>query len=307
MHDLEARLHGLVRRIEQAQLLDAPAAVAGAAARRLTRGDAAARLLGGAPLGHRLHPVLTDAPIGAWTSASILDLVGGRAARPAARRLVGLGIAAALPTALTGLADWQHTHGRSRRVGVAHMTANGAALALQTLAWAQRRRGHHLRGALTSALAMGTVTAGAYLGGHLVYRARVGVDPEIPVAADGGWRVACRVDELTDGQPLGVTLDGARIAVVRDLGEVHALAAVCSHAGGPLDRGDVRAGTLQCPWHGSRFCLADGRVERGPAASPQPRYDVRVRDGRVEVRLPGSPPAPAALAPGAPHARVMVP
>jgi nitrite reductase/ring-hydroxylating ferredoxin subunit len=45
-------------------------------------------------------------------------------------------------------------------------------------------------------------------------------------------------------------------------------------------QGDV----VECPWHGSRFCLRDGRVLTGPATVNAPRYDVHVRNGQVEVR-----------------------
>jgi nitrite reductase/ring-hydroxylating ferredoxin subunit len=119
----------------------------------------------------------------------------------------------------------------------------------------------------------------------LVYTLRVGVDAEVPVVADGEWHEACRAADLVEDHPFGVTVDGNRIVLVRRRGEVYALAAVCSHAGGPLDRGEVHGAVIQCPWHGSEFCLYDGSVMRGPAASAQPGYATRVTDGAVYVRL----------------------
>ena len=113
---------------------------------------------------------------------------------------------------------------------------------------------------------------------------RTGVDVEVPLVESTGWKVAARESELTDGEPFGVEVEGARVVLVRDLGRVYALAATCSHAGGPLDEGTVRDGTIQCPWHHSRFCLDDGAVERGPAAAPQFTYATRVRDGVIEIR-----------------------
>ena len=135
-----------------------------------------------------------------------------------------------------------------------------------------------------SAAALAAVGAGGYLGGHLVFARRVGVDHEVPVVDDDGWLAACHIDELVDGEPITATVAGTRIAVVRNRGQIYALAAVCSHAGGPLDRGTVRDDTLVCPWHGSAFCLADGAVERGPATTPQPAYETRTRGDLVEVR-----------------------
>ena len=41
---------------------------------------------------------------------------------------------------------------------------------------------------------------------------------------------------------------------------------------------------MVCPWHGSRFDLCSGEVQGGPAVYPQPRYEARVRAGKVEIR-----------------------
>jgi nitrite reductase/ring-hydroxylating ferredoxin subunit len=105
------------------------------------------------------------------------------------------------------------------------------------------------------------------------------------VVPDDGWHTACRVDELVEGEPISATVEGVGVAVVLQRGRTRAIAAVCSHAGGPLDRGDVRDDVIVCPWHGSEFCLDDGSVVRGPAASREPVYDTRVRGQLVEVRL----------------------
>jgi nitrite reductase/ring-hydroxylating ferredoxin subunit len=127
---------------------------------------------------------------------------------------------------------------------------------------------------------------GGYLGGHLVFSRRVGVDVEVPIVDLRIYRTVGRIDDFVDGVPRRVEVDGVPIVVVRTGETVHALAAVCSHAGGPLDEGRVEAGVVQCPWHGSEFSLADGSVRRGPATAPQPRYAARVRDDFVEVRGP---------------------
>src|SRR5205085_8084212 len=117
--------------------------------------DAAQKRLGAQPLkdvlsgtwlGHPLHPMLTDLPIGFWTSAFTLDLLGGRASRRAARRLVAWGVVCAVPTALSGAADWSDTVDAERRVGFVHAAANTAAVLCYTASWVQRRRGRHWRG-----------------------------------------------------------------------------------------------------------------------------------------------------------------
>jgi len=65
---------------------------------------------------------------------------------------------------------------------------------------------------------------------------------------------------------------------------IHALRETCTHLGGPLSEGKIEGDGIRCPWHGSRFCLSDGKVLDGPAVFPERVFDVRVREGRIEVR-----------------------
>ncbi len=254
------------------------------AARSITRDDAASRLLSGAVIGHRLHPVLTDAPLGVWTSAGILDVVGGPRAKPAAQRLTGLGLLLALPTALAGLADWNGAEQRDRRMGIVHAVGNTAGIMCEWKSWQARRKGHHGRGVLWSTAGLGLLAGAGAIGGHLSFARGVGVDHEVPMATDGNWHGVAHADELFLDQPRAATAGDASIAVVRRAGGVCAMAGVCSHAGGPLADGKVVGDGLECPWHGSRFALRDGRVERGPAVTAQPVYETRVAAGEVSVR-----------------------
>jgi nitrite reductase/ring-hydroxylating ferredoxin subunit/uncharacterized membrane protein len=285
MNETRAQLTAAVQAIEELEALDTVSNALAPAVEQLTRDDAVKRALAGTWLGHRLHPLLTDVVIGSWVSATVVDVVAWHSGERAARRLVATGLVAAVPTVATGLSDWNDLADRDRRVGVVHLTANSIGATLQFASWVARLRRHHVRGALLSTAALAAVTVGGYLGGHLVFARRAGVDHEVPVVeAEDGWQAACRLDELVDGEPISATVSGNRIAIVRSHGQIYALAAVCSHAGGPLDRGTVRGDTLVCPWHGSAFCLSDGEVERGPATSPQPAYETRARGEFVEVR-----------------------
>ena len=119
-------------------------------------------------MGHALHPALTDLPIGLFTAAAALDLLGGEASRPAAQKLVGMGLLSAAPTALTGWAEWSRVDHRSQRVGIAHAALNVASLGLYAGSWMARRRSHHGLGAALSVAGSGITVAAAYLGGHLV-------------------------------------------------------------------------------------------------------------------------------------------
>jgi uncharacterized membrane protein len=163
----------LVLRLEALRALDAPAAALRPLASALVADRHVAGALRGSHVGHAVHPPLTDVPIGVWTSATVLDLVGGPQARPAAQRLVGVGLLSALPTAVTGLAEWAGTGRRDQRVGVVHALVNVVALVLYTASWLARRRQQHAQGvalALAGATAAG---AGGFLGGHLAEARRV--------------------------------------------------------------------------------------------------------------------------------------
>ncbi|MFD1506059.1 DUF2231 domain-containing protein [Georgenia yuyongxinii] len=162
----------VVRGIEQSSKIDDGVRAYQSLARPVVANPTVRDLLHGRPLGHALHPILTDVPIGAWVSATILDVLGGPGARPAASKLLGVGILAAGPTALTGLAEWADADRPSQRVGVAHATANVVALSLYSTSWVLRRRGKH-NGGVAVGLAAGVVLAwSGYLGGHLAIARR---------------------------------------------------------------------------------------------------------------------------------------
>ncbi|HEY3724654.1 MAG TPA: Rieske (2Fe-2S) protein [Acidimicrobiia bacterium] len=235
-------------------------------------------------LGHAVHPVLTDLPIGFWTSAFTLDLIGGRRSRAAAQLLVGLGVLAAIPTAATGAADWSDTAGKETRVGLVHAALNTTALACFSASWIARRRGRHGRGVLYGIAGSAAATGGGFFGGHLIQRFGVGVDHTTFDALPGDWTATDPASAWSDGSPRRVDADGAPVVVIRDGDTWYGLEARCTHAGGPLDEGEVLEGCVQCPWHGSRFRLRDGSVARGPAFAAEPVADVRVHDGVVEVR-----------------------
>jgi uncharacterized membrane protein len=143
-------------------------------------------LLHGTWLGHPLHPFLTDLPIGFWTSAWTLDLVGGPGAAPAAEVLVGLGVAAAVPTIVTGLTDWSSLRRPTRRAGAVHAVANASATALYGASYMARRRGRHGLGVALGMAGAAAATAGGFLGGHLVYERAAGVDIASAAGATGG-------------------------------------------------------------------------------------------------------------------------
>ncbi len=278
------RLEVVVDAIGRAESLDGPASKMASTVGRV-RSPGVAGVLSGTWLGHPLHPVLTDLPIGCWTSAWLLDLVGGRSSRPAARRLIGLGVLAAVPTALTGLSDWADTEGPPRRVGVVHAAANSVGLACFAMSWVSRRRGRHGLGVLLGMVGASAATVAGHLGGHLVYRRGTGVDVNAPSERKEEWT------PLEPAQPRppddGAFLahaDSEPILVTHAADGWHGIGDRCSHRGGPLHEGTVGDGCVTCPWHASQFRTTDGAVLTGPATHPQPRYEVRESEGGFEAR-----------------------
>jgi len=243
--------------------------------------------LHGTWMGHPLHPVLTDVPIGAWTVTAVLDLMemGGdrRVARAADASLV-FGLLGALGAAAAGLTDWQHVDGRPRRTGLLHALLNVSATSVYTGSLLCRLRGH--RGAGRALAGMGSVIASgsSYLGGHLVFGDQIGVDHTAELTLPQEFVAVMADSELAENKPTRSEAAGVAIVLVRVDGRTHALAEKCSHLGGPLAEGYLERGGIVCPWHGSRFALEDGRPLDGPSTYQQPCLEVRVRDGQIEVR-----------------------
>lgn len=285
---LQARrpaLHRLASNIAGIEALDGPAGKILDVLSKTIRPGRARDALSGTFLGHTLHPLLTDVPIGTWTSALILDLSGGPRAQPAARRLIGVGVLAALPTATTGWVEWADsakTHTSTRRVGVVHAAANVTALSLYGASYVARRRGGS--GRVLALAGASALAVGGHLGGHLSYVHGEGV--AVTTFEDGPheWTPAMAEAELAEGAMACADVDGVPVLIVRQRDRLYALANRCNHRGGPLHEGELGEGCVTCPWHGSRFMLEDGAVDRGPASSPQPVYAARARDGRIEVR-----------------------
>jgi nitrite reductase/ring-hydroxylating ferredoxin subunit len=273
-----------ISRLEQAKILDRVVQPGQWAARLLPAGPARDALYG-VWLGHPLHPLLAQVPLGTWLSASVLDAWPGNAA--ASRRLVLTGLAASLPAALAGGTDWSEQHEQQMRVGVVHALANTAAISLYAASTAARApsAARILRLAGLTAAA-----AGGLLGGHMAFRQSAGANQAEPVPhlIEPGWHDLMAVTDLAERQPARRMLGDVPLVVIRDGPRIHALADRCSHLSGPLSGGDLSGGCLTCPWHGSVFRVADGAVARGPATAPQPVFRTRVTAGTVQVCLPGA-------------------
>jgi uncharacterized membrane protein len=176
MSAMNRLVEAVVERIEHMTTLDRVATPNASAVSEQFRRSRLKDVLSGSWFGHPLHPLLTDLPIGSWTSAMVLDFAGGRRAQPAADVLVAVGVATAVPTAITGLSDWSDLGDADRRIGLVHATANSAALTCYVASLVARRRGRRTAGIMLGVAGATAATAGGFLGGHLVYRRGAGVD-----------------------------------------------------------------------------------------------------------------------------------
>lgn len=244
--------------------------------------------ISGTWLGHALHPLLTDVVIGSFTSASMLDLVGGDRDGAATERLLAIGIAAYLPTALTGVSDYADSERNGdeiRRAGLVHAATNAVALGSYVASLRARRNGNRTRGKLLGLLGISALGAAGHLGGHMSYVQGIGVNQTAFDAGPDEWSDAGAADDVPEGKPTSVTVGETPVLLVRSGGSVLALHDRCSHRGCLLSDGDLDEGSIVCSCHGSRFRLEDGSVELGPATASQPSYEVREREGTIQIRL----------------------
>lgn len=311
----------LVTRLEDAEWLDPVAKKVRKVVRRVIRQKWARDVLHGVPIGHPVHPLAVQVPLGAWISAAVLDAFPGN--ERAAAVLIGVGAGTAVPSAVAGFTDWTQLHSQQQRVGLVHAAANITATSLYVASLVARARGSRGSGKALAYLGLATVGAGGFLGGHLTYRQAAGVNhsEDIPHRFPSGWQPLATLAELPEGKLHKIVVAEIPLLVYREAENVHVLSDVCSHLSGPLHEGKLKGGRRQggnnqagaaqdgatqdgmvqagsvagggdpcvvCPWHGSTFSLRTGEVLSGPATARQPPFEARVSGGLVEVCLPGA-------------------
>ncbi len=284
-------LLSLVSRLEDAAGLDPWAARTKTVVDALIQPQQLRDVLHGIPIGHPVHPMAVQVPLGAWTSAAVLDAFPGNGR--AASLLVGMGVVSAVPSMVSGLTDWSELHEQQQRVGLVHAAGNVAAVCLYAVSLAERSRGNAVRGKAFGYLGLAAVAAAGFLGGHLAYRQAAGVNhtEDVPHRFPVGWQSLAPLNEFADRKPERRVVAGVPLLVFRNGEHVHVLADVCSHLSGPLHEGTITGGDdpcVVCPWHGSVFSLRSGEVVHGPATAGQPRFNTRVTDGVLQVCLPGA-------------------
>ena len=253
-------------------------------------GTTARNVLDGVWFEAPLHPALTDVPIGSWTAAAAFDgldlATDSRAMRNAADASLAFGVVGALGAAVTGLSDWRYLSGGSRRMGMAHALLNTIGLVLSIASLILRAAGRRNAGRLTFLAGYSVSGLAAHLGGELSYHYGLRVDQNaFQGSGPDGFTPVLDEDELAQDSMRQVEVEGTGVLLSRSLnGDVCAISSVCNHFGGPLEQGDREGDTVVCPWHKSRFNLCSGEAIDGPAVFPQPLYETRVRDGKIEVK-----------------------
>lgn len=251
----------------------------------------AADFLHGIWLGHPLHPMLTDVAIGAWVFSAYFDLLslltGSRKSRDTADSLLGLGNLAALPTAAAGITDFSAVSKGAAGPAFTHGILNIVAYTFFLSSQLARSAGLRIVGVILSLIGATFMFAGAYLGGHLTFKHKVGVNHASTPREPQEWTAILPAADLRHGAPTRVEHNGQAILLYRRNANspLFATGAVCPHAGGPLEEGHFDGDCVQCPWHDSVFNLHDGRVVHGPSTYPVPNYDARIAGGQVEIRL----------------------
>ncbi|MGW0748454.1 DUF2231 domain-containing protein [Streptomyces sp. NPDC002587] len=160
-------------RIERTTIADPAVRVLQRAIRAVPLGGAR-DILRGRPLGHPLHPVLVQVPVGCLLSAGVMDVVPG--GQPAASTLTAVGLAGAGPAAVAGWLDWADLPPREARVGLAHAVSNVAVIACYAASLKARVRGQAVKGRVWSLAGLTAVAVSGALGGHVAYRRAVGPD-----------------------------------------------------------------------------------------------------------------------------------
>jgi len=238
--------------------------------------------LNGRWLGHPIHAVLTDVPIGILFLVIVLDVV----AQPGSAMLaLGVGILAMLGAAAAGFADYADTDGNARDRATLHSTLMLTALVVYVVSFALRL-GDGGSGAAIGLSVVGflVLSAGAYVGGDVVYVNGNMVDRHAFRGTGTKW-IAMEPAELDaagaipEGKPVKAKLGINSLVLIREGDRILALHDTCAHAGGPLSDGTYANGAIECPWHESRYRMADGRVIQGPSVYDQPTYEVRAREG----------------------------
>jgi nitrite reductase/ring-hydroxylating ferredoxin subunit/uncharacterized membrane protein len=253
--------------------------------------------------GHPIHPILVCFPIAFYTGTLLFDILAKTYSPEFLFTAFNLEIAAliaAVIAAIPGLIDLVYTvppNSTGKKRGVKHALCNVGVLLLFTAALIYRAKTEapniNMLIALEGAGEILLFVAG-WLGGTLVYRNQIGVDPRYAYA--GKWKEEYletsegrtevgNTDELKVNQMKLVHVGSRRVVIARSEEGYVAFDDHCTHRGGSLAGGSMICSTVQCPWHGSQFNVKDGTVTAGPAKMPIATYTLQEEGGKLFLIL----------------------
>ncbi|GMG84825.1 non-heme iron oxygenase ferredoxin subunit [Paralimibaculum aggregatum] len=103
---------------------------------------------------------------------------------------------------------------------------------------------------------------------------------------NGQWHQVIDVNELDDGEMIGVEIGERRIAIYKVDGEFYATDNICTHAFAILSDGWLDGDVVECPLHGGCFNVCTGKALGDPVEVDLQTYELRVVDGILEVLCP---------------------
>lgn len=253
--------------------------------------------------GHPIHPILVGFPIAFFIGTLLFDILG-RIYENANFVLTAFyleiaGIIAALITAIPGIVDYFFTvpsKSSAKKRATQHGLINIGIVIFFAIVWFYRRGTYASPVVVLGLEIIGVIALGisGWLGGTLVYRNQIGVDPryanagkwkEITIPQQKGTIEVAEANELQVNQMKLIRLKDKRIVLGRTENGYVAFDDHCTHRGGSLAGGAMICGTVQCPWHGSQFNVNTGEVKAGPAKQAISTYVVREANGKVLIEV----------------------
>lgn len=251
---------------------------------------------------HPIHPILIAFPIAFFTGAFICDVLSLLLNKDGlwytGYHLVIAGIIGALAAAVPGIIDYFATvppNSSGKKRATKHGLINITNVILFAVVFFYRRQPEVNTTVVVVLEAIGLIllSIAGWLGGTLVYRNQIGVDPRYAFA--GKWKeerigdsdgseVATQ-NELKVNQMKLLHIDGKRIVLGRTEDGYVAFDDHCTHKGGSLAGGAMICGTVQCPWHGSHFDVTTGEVKAGPAKASISVYPLEIKNGKVYLKM----------------------
>jgi len=251
---------------------------------------------------HPIHPILVAFPIAFFVGTFIFDILGviynNESLYGVAYYMQVCGIIGAVLAAIPGAIDYFKTvppNSSGKKRATKHPLLNITNLILFLIAWVLK--GNNINPYIILVLELTGIillAIAGWLGGTLVYRNQIGVDPRYANA--GKWKEeekdetkgqieVASADELKIDQMKLIHVNGKRIVIARTEKGYVAFDDHCTHKGGSLAGGAMICETVQCPWHGSQFDVNTGAVKAGPAKEKINTYNISEANGKVFLNL----------------------